>query len=120
MKEVAKTDWGKQEEEIKKSNEKHKDDPKKQKEAYEKLMEKFNKQPNRPFFKIKDSGRSVQASWAYYGAKYYNKPSTSRPVIPEQLDCIAIIPQGRNQKLTIELGDQVPEEGIMRVKVRAA
>jgi hypothetical protein len=31
-----------------------------------------------------------------------------------------VIPSGRNQELTVELGDTIPDEGIMRVRVRAS
>lgn len=120
IKVLAKIDWEKQKEEIAKSKEKHKDDPQNQKKAYDRLLEKYKKQPSRPAFKDLKSGRHVQASWAYYGAKYCNRPSLTRKEMPEEPDCVAIIPQGRNQKLTVELGDSVPDEGTMRVKVRAA
>ncbi|MEE2639982.1 MAG: DUF1592 domain-containing protein [Planctomycetota bacterium] len=120
MDQVARLDWQKQEEQLSKSAEKHKDNPQQQKMARDKLLEKFRAPPNRPSFHSLTTGRYVQASWAYYNAKYCNRPGGEPPAIPEKTGCVAILPQGRNQKLTIELGDRLPDEGTMKVRVRAA
>ena len=36
------------------------------------------------------------------------------------LDHVAILPRGQNERFTIELGNRLPDEGIMRVRVRAS
>ena len=52
------------------------------------------------------------------GAKYAWKPTTTRPEVPAVSDHVAIIPP--RQKLIVELGDTVPDEGTLRVRVRAS
>ncbi len=57
-------------------------------------------------------------SWSYGGAKYAWKPTQTRPEVPADFDHVAIIPP--RQKLIVELGDTVPDEGTLRVRVRAS
>jgi hypothetical protein len=40
--------------------------------------------------------------------------------MPSALDHVAILPRGQNERFTIELGNRIPDEGIMRVRVRAS
>jgi hypothetical protein len=120
MKEAADIEWPKQAEQVEKLKEQLKDDPDRQKQQLEKLTASFNNPHRNTYYKEISTGRTARATWAYYGAKYAFKPTNSRPEISASFGHVAIIPMGRNQKLTIELGNQVPDEGTMRVRVRAS
>jgi hypothetical protein len=120
MEDAARIEWPKQPEELEKIKERFKDDPAKQKQELDKLTARFNNPHPNTYFKEKLTGRTARATWAYYGAKHAFSPTNARPMMPASFDHVAIIPRGRNQKLTIELGNQVPDAGIMRVRVRAS
>lgn len=120
MKDAARIEWPKQAEQLKKLKEKFKDDPEKQKQEVDRLTATFNKPHSNTYYHDLSTGRTARANWQYYGAKFAFKPTDSRPDIPAPSDHVAIIPQGRNHGLIVELGNQVPDDGIMRVRVRAS
>lgn len=64
------------------------------------------------------TGRTARATWGYPGARYAWEPAPNLPKVPVDSSHVAIIPS--RQKLIVELGDQIPEEGTLRVRVRAA
>jgi mono/diheme cytochrome c family protein len=120
MNDAAEIEWLKQAEQLEKLKEKFKDDPEKQKEEVDRLTASFNKPHGNTYYRNLSTGRTARANWQYYGAKYAFNPSDSRPEMPESFDHVAVIPRGRNHNLTVELGNRVPDEGIMRVRVRAS
>ena len=120
MKDAAEIEWSKQAQQLEKLKEKFKDDPEKQRQEVDRLTATFNRPHNNTYFEDLSTGRAARASWQYYGARYAFKPSDSRGKIPVPTDHVAIIPQGRNHGLIVELGNRVPDEGIMRVRVRAS
>jgi hypothetical protein len=117
---AAEIEWPKQKEQLEKATEKFKDDPDKQKKELERLTDSFNNPHRNTYFRELSTGRTARATWAYYGAKHAFSNTDSGSEIPDSFDHVAIIPMGRNQKLTIELGNRVPDEGMMRVRVRAS
>ena len=87
--------------------------------AVAKLLERYKTQrPRGAYFKELSTGRMVGASWRYAGARHAQAPSKARPELPETFPDIAVLP--RNGRLTIELGDQVPNEGTLRIRIRAS
>ncbi|MDG2127142.1 MAG: DUF1592 domain-containing protein [Fuerstiella sp.] len=120
MRQAAELEWPKQAEQLDKIREKFKDDPLKQNEELDRLTASFRNPHHNTYYRELSSGRTARSSWAYYGAKYAFEPTDTRLEIPDTLDTVAVIPQGRNQNLIVELGDRVPDEGIMRVRVRAS
>ena len=84
------------------------------------LTAQFKNRHPVPHYKDLSTGRTVRAGWGYGGAKYALAPSNTVGEVPEVQDMVAVIPKSRNQRLTIELGNKVPDEGTMRVRVRAA
>ena len=120
MKQAGQIDWKKQTAKLDKTREEFKDDPEKQKREIDKLLAENKKPHSRGYFKDLSSGRTVLHTWNYGGAKYAFKPEDSRREIPESFDHVAIIPQGQKKKLVVELGEKVPDEGILRVRVRAS
>ncbi|QDT08988.1 DUF1592 domain-containing protein [Stieleria marina] len=146
MEEAANREWPKQTKQLDEIKKKFADDPEKQKQEIDRLQASFKTPPNGPHYRELSSGRIAPAKWAYNGAHYAfaplenafaaseneniaqrNKNSQQDAVgsddalqLPESFDHVAVIPSGRRQYLTVELGDQVPSAGTMRVRVRAS
>ncbi len=118
MKAASSAEWAKQEEQLEKIRQTHKDDPERLKQELERQIAEFKIRPNRVYYHDLTAGRSAIVSWNYSGANYAWKPTQSLPKVPEDSGQVAIIPPGK--KLIVELGDQVPEEGMLRVRVRAS
>ena len=120
MEEAADREWPKQQEQLAKAKEQFKDDPVKLQEEVDRLTASFKQPHDRPYYRELSSGDTARAAWDYGGAKYAFDPEGAEPKFPESFDHVAVIPSGRNQELTVELGDTIPDEGIMRVRVRAS
>ncbi|MFO1002089.1 MAG: DUF1592 domain-containing protein [Planctomycetaceae bacterium] len=120
MEEAADREWPKQQEQLAKAKEQFKNDPAKLKEEVDRLTASFKQPHDRPYYRELSSGDTARAAWDYGGAKYAFDPEGAEPEFPETFDHVAVIPSGRNQELTVELGDTIPAEGIMRVRVRAS
>lgn len=120
MEDAGRVDWAKQNDQLEKVKADTADDPEAQKQKLAELEEQFRQPHPVPYFSNLSSGRTVRANWQYYHAKYANRALESQREIPETLDQVAILPRGGNHRFTIELGNRVPDEGIMRVRVRAS
>lgn len=120
MDQAGHIEWKKQTEDLENVREKFKDDPETRKRELDTLHDQFTRLHGRPYFKDLITGRTVPQSWDYYGARYALAPTGARPKVPETFSQVAVLPQGHNQKLVIELGDQLPDEGILRVRVYAS
>lgn len=120
MKDAGRIDWRKQGERMEKVRAEFEDDPEKQKRELERLHAEFKKPHSKPYFKDLSTGQTAPHSWDYHGARYAHKPTDVRSEFPDSFDQVAIIPRGRKQKLVVELGEKVPDEGLLRVRVRAS
>jgi mono/diheme cytochrome c family protein len=120
MKDAAAREWRKQAAQLEKIKEKFKDDPAKQRRELDRRTVSFTKSHSRPYYRELSTGRTAPAQWGYDGAKYAFKPTDAPVKMPASFDHVAVIPKGRSQELTIELGDRLPDEGILRVRVRAS
>ncbi len=120
MKEAADREWPKQQQELDKVKEQFKDDPAKLQQEVDRLTASFRQPHDRPYYRQLSSGNTVRAAWGYDGAKFAFSPSADESKFPETFDHVAIIPSGGNQEITVELGDTIPDEGIMRVRIRAS
>lgn len=118
MKDASRLEWPKQEQQLAKAKESHKDDPEKLQAELNRLEESFRKEHARSYFENLSNRKTAVATWSYDGAKYANAPSDQPVAIPTSVDHVAILPAG--QWLNIELGNQLPDEGTMRVRVRAS
>lgn len=114
----AKLSWEKQEQQIAQTKKRLKDEPYKLAAELEQLEESSGKEHRRTYYKSTRTGKTAPATWEYYDAKYANAPTDTPTPMPESVDQIAILPAG--QWLNIELGDQLPDEGTLRVRVRAS
>ena len=69
-------------------------------------------------YKNLESGKTVPASWAWREAVDAWKPTTTRPEVPEASEIVTVLPAG--QRLVVDLGNRLPDEGTLRVRVRAS
>ena len=120
MNDVGRIDWERQNAEIEKRKKEFAEDPPTEQKNRDELEERLRKPHPVPYFQDLTSGRTARATWSYGRAKYALAPSDSPAVPPEAVDQIAVLPRGMNHRFTIELGNRVPEEGILRVRVRAS
>ncbi len=118
MKRAARIEWARQDEKLAKAKDKFKDDPEKQETEVAKLLESFKRPHRGTHFKDLTTGRTAQHTWSYYSAKYALKPTNSPPEAPKSFEQVAILPRG--QALIVELGEKIPDEGTMRVRVRVS
>ena len=120
MDEVGKVDWQKQAAKVEKTRQELEGKPEAQEQKIEQLYRDFKKTHRRPYFKNLQNGHTVRQSWGYGGARHALTPTDIPPAMPKSPDHVAIIPQGARQKLVVELGEKIPDEGILRVRVRAS
>ena len=118
MKQASAIEWPKQQEQIEKARERFVDDPIKLEKELERLNNSFKQPHGGTYYRNNVTGKTARSSWAYYGAKYAHRPVEKIGAFPSEVADIAIVPRG--QGLIIELGDQIPSEGIMRVRARAS
>lgn len=120
MREAAEREWRDQAAELEKLKKKFKDEPDKLQKELDQLKDSFSKPHRASYYRELSTGRTGRAKWEYSGAEYAFAPVERLPEMPATFDTVAIIPAGRNHHLTVELGDRIPDEGTMRVRVRAA
>jgi mono/diheme cytochrome c family protein/uncharacterized coiled-coil protein SlyX len=120
MQAAAARHWPEQEKQIADLNEQLRKDGDKQKHQREldQLLERFRQPHNNTYYRDLQSGRTVRSSWQYYGAKYAHAPTPPPNDIPVTPTHVIIIPRG--QFLIVELGNQIPPVGTLRVRVRAS
>ncbi|MBL8891206.1 MAG: DUF1592 domain-containing protein [Planctomycetaceae bacterium] len=118
MTDVSKLEWPKQEAEEEQIRQDFKDTPKRLEEKLVELEKRLKQPHSRSYFRDLFNGRTAIANWDYDEAKYANLPRKSLPEQPDEYDHVAILPAG--QWINIELGDQLPDHGPLRVRVRAS
>lgn len=118
MEAAAAVEWQKQDGQLANLRKKHKEDPEKLKVELAKHTNGFAKRPNGVHYRNPSTGRMARQSWGYNGAKFAWLPTKEGRVVPPVSPHLAIIPP--NKKLVIELGNQLPEKGTIRVRVRAS
>ena len=95
-----------------------KDDPEKIQKEIAKQEARFSVKPSGTHYTDLTTGRSARATWSYGGARHAWAPTTNRPDIPPVSSYVAIIPA--RQKLILDLGDSLPDTGLLRVRIRAS
>ena len=119
MKQLSTIDWQKHDEQVAKAKKEHKDDPEKLQAALKQLEDRAQQPHRKSYFRDLTTGKTVVASWEYSQAKHAIAPS-DKPLEPPPTtkECVAILPAG--QWINVELGNQLPDEGMLRVRVRAS
>ncbi|MEM7313501.1 MAG: DUF1592 domain-containing protein, partial [Planctomycetota bacterium] len=120
MQDVGRNYFEADEKEYEKEKAEADEDEEKEAKRLARLEKKYTRSHKVPYFRNLGTKRTVQARWDYHRAKHAIKPSDSMQDIPESLEHVAILPRGNNERFTIELGNRVPDQGIMRVRVRAS
>jgi mono/diheme cytochrome c family protein len=110
--------WDRHERDLDKIRKQFADDPEKRDRELKKRTDRLLAKPRGAHFRNLSNGQSLQASWGYNGASYTFKPVDARPEVPVISESVAIIPA--RQKLIVELGNTVPDEGTLRVRIRAS
>ena len=115
MERAASFEWKRQDDELAKLEKKH---PKDVKKIEQRRASFFKEAKNRARYLDRISGRTAPHRWQYNGARYAWKPGELAAKNSSPADVVAVIPPGR--WLIVELGDRLPVEGTMRVRVRAS
>ncbi|MEM8711721.1 MAG: DUF1592 domain-containing protein, partial [Planctomycetota bacterium] len=126
MDDAAQGEWGRQNGQIAGVRKNHAKDPKKLEEELKKLRNRFAKRPGGAHYESLVTGRLGGQTWHYNGAKFAWAPTDEPPVgesslaafDPEGADHVAVIPRGRG--LIVELGEKIPDEGTLLVRVLAS
>ncbi|PHS07775.1 MAG: hypothetical protein COA78_13245 [Blastopirellula sp.] len=69
-------------------------------------------------YKNTETGQTVPASWTFRRAVNAWSPTMTRPEVPAPNEYIAVLPAG--QQLVVDLGNRLPDEGTLRVRIRAS
>lgn len=104
--------------EIESTKKKLKDKPGELAKELERLKKQFQAQANRSHYLERSTGMRAKVEWQYRKAKYAFEPNDTFTPMPASH--FAVVQPGRRQDLTIELGDRLPDNGTMRVRVRAS
>lgn len=120
MRQAAEREWSKQDKQIKKLKGELKDQPEKLAIELKQLRSGFQERPRGAFYKDLTSGRVAEAQWRYNGARYAFAPQDKPEALPTEYDCVAVLPNHSRSRLIVELGNQLPDEGTLRVTVRAS
>ncbi len=70
------------------------------------------------YYKNIETGQTVPATWSYVGAVNAWAPTMTLPEVPKPTEYVAVLPAG--QRIVVELGNRLPDEGTLRVRVRAS
>ena len=123
---ASRHEWPKQAAEIEKRRKEFADRPEELAAELQRLEETFKQTPSRAYFHNQRSGRNAVSTWEYAHARYAILPSegASGAVPPPSLvvgddppEVVAVLPAG--QTMNFELGNQLPDEGTLRVRVKA-
>lgn len=107
-----------QERELEGIAKKHEKDPEKREAELEKKRKQFAKRPGGAHFAEASTGRLGRVRWGYNGAKHAWAPEAEEPAPPGDASAVAVL--AARAGLIVELGDRLPEDGLMRVRVRAS
>lgn len=118
MNDVSRLEWPKQDQQIAKAKADFKDDEKKLQAEVEKLEHSFSQPRQQTYFRNLQTGKTVAANWEYYEAKYAIAPVEALTQPPTNVEQVAVITAGK--WLNVELGNKLPDDGTLRVRVRAS
>jgi Protein of unknown function (DUF1592)/Protein of unknown function (DUF1588)/Protein of unknown function (DUF1585)/Protein of unknown function (DUF1587)/Protein of unknown function (DUF1595)/Planctomycete cytochrome C len=106
--------------EIKSAREKFADDQDKLAKEIDRLEDGFETSLDRSHYLDASTGRRTQIKWDYRNASYAFQPMDVETPMPAPGSHFAVVQPGSRLSLIIELGDQLPNIGTMRVRIRAS
>ncbi|WP_236696016.1 DUF1592 domain-containing protein [Rhodopirellula islandica] len=120
MKEAFERETKRLDRDVESIKKKFEDMPDKLAEQIERLNEKFQSPADRSHYLDLSTGLRAEVKWSYRKAIYAFKHSDTYRPMPEPGSHFAVVQPGSRQALTVELGDRLPDEGTMRVRIRAS
>ena len=111
-------EWRKQDKQLENIRKKHAADPEKLQSELARQEKRHRVRPNRAYYEDRSTGRIAHQSWGYNGASFAWKPVATRPEPPTDPAYLGVIPKGRG--MIVELGNHLPERGMLRIRVRAS
>ena len=118
MADAAAEVWGKYETERAAIRQRLEGDPEQLDQELERHAAQHRQSPRNAHYRHLATGWSANVSWNYRNAKFAWSPSDQRLSPPGPPEFVAVLPP--RQRLIVELGDQLPERGTMRVRFRAS
>lgn len=118
LKQAADKSWARQERRLEKIREEHQGDPGELEQRLAEERKRFRGRRRDTHYKNLETSQSAKVEWSYNGARYAWSPVESRPEDPSVASDVVVIPPRR--RLVVELGNQIPESGTLRVRVRAS
>lgn len=120
MKEAFEREKKQHDRKVQSIKEKFEDMPDKQAEQIERLNRQFQAPADRSHYLDVSTGLRAEVDWNYRKASYAFRPIDADEPMPEPGSHFAVVHPGSRQELTVELGDRLPDEGMMRVRIRAS
>ncbi|MCA8966734.1 MAG: DUF1592 domain-containing protein, partial [Planctomycetes bacterium] len=118
MEAAAKVEWERQDAQLEQIRKKHAADPEKMQVELQQQAERNAARPRGAHYLDRRTGRMAGQAWGYGEAKFAWAPVAELPELPATAEVVAVVPRGRG--LIVELGDQIPDDGTLRVRVRAS
>lgn len=89
-------------------------------EEIERLTKKFQSPADRSHYLDLATGMRAEVDWDYRKASYAFEHNDNHVTMSQPGSHFAVVQPGGRQSLTVELGDRLPDEGTMRVRIRAS
>lgn len=118
MESAAAVEWARQDAQLADIRKRHEGDPEQLEAELRKQAKRNEHRPAGAHYLDRRTGRMAGQSWGYHEAKFAWAPAPQLPAWPADPQVVAVIPRGRG--LIVELGDRIPDDGMLRVRVRAA
>ncbi|MEW4486635.1 DUF1592 domain-containing protein [Thalassoglobus sp. JC818] len=99
---------------------KFENDPEEQTKQIERLKNQFQAPENRSHYLDSATGLRARVEWNYRKAIYAFETSEGEQSTLDPGSQFAVVQPGSREALTVELGDQLPDVGTLRVRVRAS
>ena len=105
---------------IESTKEKSKDKPKDQAKQVERLKKDFLAPPEKTHYLDLSTGDRASANWHYRKACSPTFPSDTYSPMPEPGLSFAVVQPGNRDGLVVELDDSLPDQGTLRIRIRAS
>jgi hypothetical protein len=118
MRDAAAVEWSRQDAQLEAIKKRHAADPEQLQEELQQAIQRNQRRPRDAHYLDRSTGRMARQSWDYGGAKFAWAPAPQPATSSADAEVVAVVPRGR--WLIVELGDRIPDEGTLRVRVRAS
>ncbi|MFM7056579.1 MAG: DUF1592 domain-containing protein [Planctomycetota bacterium] len=118
MQAASADEWARLDKQQQQLREQHASDPAALETALTEFQQQHSRRHGGAYYLDPVSGLTEGIQWGYGGAQYAWPPQSTLPSPPPIGGRTAIVPPGR--RLTVELGDQLPDAGPLLIRVRAA